>query len=100
MTHEELRVLLIEQGAKIATAKLAYRAARHEYAEAIRPLVLVADQIEAQFNIPEQHACFLKSCELAGIDPDHPDPAHERRVFRAATVEDTLLDQLDNAPMN
>jgi hypothetical protein len=108
MTDQDVRALLVEQGAKLLAARVRVTsylkwasAARKEWAAAAAP-ILKEPRI-ADISIDEQIQCFRESAVLAGLDPDGPELRPEREQFEYMQMsegEERLLAQLDNAPLN
>jgi len=104
MTNDDVRTLLVEQGALMLLARIKATSAKDKYTEALEewsaacePL-LADDVVEAAaaLSITEQEQCFRDSAVLAGYSPDDAHFEMERRAF----AEMRLIDQSYNAEMN
>lgn len=104
MTHDEARVLLVEQGAKVLAAQFKLWEAKQELSEALQPLIPLEESgLISEFTVDEQEDCFHQSCALIGKPPQHPSFARQRDVFaqrRGSELEQRLDQQREQASMN
>lgn len=82
MTEDEMRALLIEEGAIMLAAHMEKRAATERWETSARKLAAVEQYMP---DVEVQVECFEESCTLAGLDPDDPRLAayHEQYTHMA-----------------